>query len=149
MGTMRNATEINTDEAIVAKSEDDAPRMTRGELATILRGGASALAKWSGTDGSDAFSEFKAATFTELKERGKERDSGKDIGIAVAAGEVVGEEELRKLEQEEEDAEKLLLAGREAVKTRVFEGVVHQQSNLEIRDGELSPHPSLSYATVC
>jgi SWI/SNF-related matrix-associated actin-dependent regulator of chromatin subfamily A member 5 len=126
----------------VDKTEDDAPRMTRGELASILRGGASALAKW-GTDGQDAFGEFRASTFEDLRERGKERDEKKEVGMLVEAGEVVGDEQRRALELEEEEAEKLLLAGREAVQARKFEGAMHKQSNAEIRNGQ-SPVPSIA-----
>lgn len=77
--------------------------MTRGELAGILRGGASALAKW-GTDGVskgitflpsyltcfsffpkvDPFIQFRDSTFTELMERGKLRDDTKEVGIKVS-----------------------------------------------------------------
>lgn len=115
---MHNATtDPVAEDAATEKTEDDAPRMTRGELASILRGGAGALAKWGG-DGQDAFTEFRDSTFADLRERGKERDEKKEVGIMVEAGEKVGEEQRRRLELEDEEAEKLLLAGREAVQAR-------------------------------
>lgn len=118
MGSMQNATdavaEVETD---TKATEDDAPKMTRGELASILRGGAGAL-KWSTSTGSDAFTEFRNMTFADITERGKVRDEKKDVGIMVGAGENVDPEDLKKLEEEEEEAERILLAGREAVQTR-------------------------------
>lgn len=119
MGSMHNATTdpVVDPDAVTDKAEDDAPRMTRGELASILRGGAGALAKWGG-DGQDAFTEFRDSTFADLRERGKERDEKKEVGIMVEAGEKVNEEQRRQLELEDEEAEKLLLAGREAVQAR-------------------------------
>jgi SWI/SNF-related matrix-associated actin-dependent regulator of chromatin subfamily A member 5 len=118
MGTMRNATSTDPTEADDAdKTEDDAPRMTRGELASILRGGTSALAKW-GTDGTDAFTQFRESTFEDLREKGRLRDEKKEVGIKVDLGESVDERSLKDLEREEEEAERLLLAGREAVQAR-------------------------------
>lgn len=162
MGSMRNNTSARSadEEAAAApadsleKSEDDAPRMTRGELAGILRGGASALAKW-GTEGEDPFHLFRDATFAESKERGRQRDEQKEVGIKKQVGEAISAEEKKKLEEEEEEAERLLLAGKEAVQARFvlgsqclrsgrsprtctcrkFEGAVHKQSNSDIRRG--------------
>lgn len=136
MGSMTNATEsqLEGDESL-EKTEDDAPRMTRGELASILRGGASALAKW-GEGGTDAFTQFKDMSFADIRERGKERDERKEVGIMIEAGETVGEDQLKQMELEEEEAEKLLLAGREAVQARKYEGTMHKQTNAEIRQGQ-------------
>lgn len=98
-----------------------------------MRGGASALAKW-GTDGSDPFAEFRSATFDELRERGKKRDEKKEVGIKLEIGDAVSEEQKRQLELEEEQAEKLLLQGREAVQARKFEGATYKATNIEIRN---------------
>lgn len=120
MGSMRNVTSLDpaeVPEATDKAAEDDAPRMTRGELASILRGGTSALAKW-GQDGTDAFSQFRESTFDDLREKGRQRDEKKEVGIKVGAGEQVEADELKELEREEEEAERLLLAGREAVQAR-------------------------------
>lgn len=121
MGTMHNATSVRPadDDASTGdqKAEDDAPRMTRGELASILRGGASALAKW-GSEGKDAFVEFRDSSFADLREKGRMRDEKKEVGIKIEAGENVDAEKRKQLELEEEEAEKLLLAGKEAVQAR-------------------------------
>ena len=146
----RPADELVTEPANeTEKTEDDAPKMTRGgeclavcpdsrrlrltpydstptELASILRGGASALARWGGEEGSDPFSDFRDATFAELRERGKERDEKKEVGIKLDIGEEVTEEQRRQMELEEEEAEKLLLQGREAVQARKFEGSTYK-----------------------
>ncbi|KAL8276276.1 hypothetical protein RQP46_011304 [Phenoliferia psychrophenolica] len=143
MGGMHNATstrpadeEVDGAPAVPEKSEDDAPRMTRGELAGILRGGASALAKWGSDGEKDPFYQFRDATFADLRERGRQRDEKKEVGIKVEVGEKITEEQKKQLEAEEEEAERLLLAGREAVQARNFEGAVHKnvkQSNSDIR----------------
>lgn len=121
MGSMKNNTQVDPEagaaETVADKTEDDAPRMTRGELASILRGGTSALAKW-GLDGTDAYTEFRDSTFADLREKGKLRDEKKEILIKVDLGETVDERSLKDLEKEEEEAERLLLAGREAVVAR-------------------------------
>lgn len=156
MGSMKNAADRPADEEVGAepaneteKTEDDAPRMTRGgeafaspgfpltfadpsrllrcaELASILRGGASALAKWGSEEGSDAFTEFREATFAELRERGKERDEKKEVGILADIGEQMTEEQRRQLQLEEEEAERLLLQGKEAVQSRKWEGASYK-----------------------
>lgn len=59
------------------------------------------------------------------------------MGIKADIGEELSEEEKRQLEKEEEEAEKLLLQGREAVQSRKFEGATYKASNAEIRNGEL------------
>ncbi|GAA5869471.1 hypothetical protein JCM16303_000482 [Sporobolomyces ruberrimus] len=141
MGSMRNRNEqeggIDGDVEGAGEKpskEDEAPKMTRGELAGILRGGAGALAKWSNTDGSDPFETFKASTFDEITERGKARDETKESGIKLelGLGEELTEEQKKKLEKEEEEAEALLLAGREAVQSRKFEGKMYT-ANTELQ----------------
>ncbi|GAA5946579.1 hypothetical protein JCM3765_000305 [Sporobolomyces pararoseus] len=138
MGSMRNLNEqaaaggeADGDEA--AQKEDEAPKMSRGELAGILRGGASALGRWSNDDGTDPFNSFKASTIVEIVERGKDRDENKEAGIKLELGENLSEEQKKKLEKEEEEAEALLLAGREAVQSRKFEGKMYGASNSDIR----------------
>lgn len=137
MGSMTNATSVQTEEVETGdKTEDDAPRMTRGELASILRGGAGALAKW-GTGSTDAFTQFKEMSFADLRERGKERDEKKEVGLMVEAGEQVREEQKKELEAEEEEQERLLLMGKEAVQARKYEGTMYKQTNADIRNGKV------------
>lgn len=50
------------------------------------------------------------------------------MGIKVDVGEKISEEERKQLEKEEEEAEKLLLSGREAVQARKFEGATYKAS---------------------
>lgn len=107
----------------------------RIELAGILRGGAGALAKWTTLDGKDPFESFKASTFGEIEQRGKVRDEKKEVGIQHDLGQELSEEQRRQLEKEEEEAEALLLAGREAVQSRKFEGKIYQASYADIRKG--------------
>ncbi|SCV74235.1 BQ2448_6667 [Microbotryum intermedium] len=139
MGSMKNAADRAADEELdgpineVEKTEDDAPRMTRGELAQILRGGASALARWSSVEGTDAFTEFKSLSFAELRARGKARDEKKEVGIKLEIGETITPEQKAQLEREEEEAERLLLQGKEAVQARKFEGSMYKATNAEIR----------------
>ncbi|KAI5479678.1 nucleosome remodeling complex ATPase subunit (Snf2h) [Pseudohyphozyma bogoriensis] len=135
MGSMRNATSSNgpEDEEVVQQREDDAPRMTRNELASILRGGASALGRW-GSDSGDAYAAFRDTSFADLRERGRQRDEQKEAGLKLEAGEAVDEATKKRLEEEEEEAERLLLEGKEAVQARKFEGAVHKQTNADIRN---------------
>ncbi|GAA6057817.1 hypothetical protein JCM3770_004290 [Rhodotorula araucariae] len=138
MGGMRNATERmeggdGDDGEAAAQNEDEVPRMTRSELISILRAGTGALAaKWDGAE-ADAFTSFRNATFSELCERGRQRDSDKDAEIKVELGEEVSEEERARLEREEEEAERALLDGREAIVARKFEGKTYAASNSDIR----------------
>ncbi|GAA6009228.1 hypothetical protein JCM11491_004237 [Sporobolomyces phaffii] len=142
MGAMRNVNEraraaadgglLTQDES--TQQQEEAPKMTRGELAGILRGGAGSLGRWTNSDGSDPFDTFKASTFDEIIERGKARDETKEVGIKLELGEVeLSQEQKMKLEREEEEAEALLLAGREAVRTRQFQGKLYTASNKDIR----------------
>ncbi|KAM0788448.1 hypothetical protein ACM66B_001582 [Microbotryomycetes sp. NB124-2] len=139
MGSMKNAADRPADEQIEEEAgpneqnEDDAPKMTRGELAGILRGGAGALARWESEDG-DAFTEFRNMSFDDLRERGRQRDERKEVGIKLEAGEPLSEEQRLQLEREEAEAEKLLLQGREAVQARKFEGATYKATNHEIRE---------------
>ncbi|KAK4058436.1 hypothetical protein OIO90_000595 [Microbotryomycetes sp. JL221] len=140
MGSMKNAADRPADEQIddeaaaeVEQNEDDAPKMTRGELAGILRGGAGALARWESEEG-DAFQEFKRMSFNDLRERGRQRDERKEFGIKLEAGEELTDEQRAQLEREEAEAEKMLLQGREAVQARKFEGATYKATNLEIRE---------------
>ncbi|KAK4051791.1 hypothetical protein OIV83_002495 [Microbotryomycetes sp. JL201] len=139
MGSMKNAADRPADEQVeedagaTEQNEDDAPKMTRGELAGILRGGAGALARWESEDG-DAFTEFKNMSFDDLRERGRQRDERKEVGIKLEAGEQLTEEQRQQLEREEAEAEKLLLQGREAVQARKFEGATYKATNHEIRE---------------
>ncbi|GAA5887357.1 hypothetical protein JCM6882_002504 [Rhodosporidiobolus microsporus] len=139
MSTMKNVTETNGDAGPaneLGQTEDDAPKMTRGELAAILRGGTGALAaRWETADGksTDAFSAFRAATFDEICERGRARDGNKDTGIKLEMGEEVSAEEEARRQREEEEAEKTLLAGREAVQSRKFGGKMYTATNTDIR----------------
>lgn len=96
-----------------------------------MRGGAGALAKW---EGSDPFAEFRSASFEELRDRGKQRDEKKEAGIKVELGDEVGEEQKLAIQREEEQAEQLLLQGREAVQARKFEGATYKATNIEIRN---------------
>ncbi|GAA5963892.1 hypothetical protein JCM21900_003969 [Sporobolomyces salmonicolor] len=161
MGQMKNLNERPADELVdpsneTAQTEDEAPKMTRGELAGILRGGAGALAKWTSIDGTgdDVFEAFRAATFSELCARGKQRDETKEAGIKIelGMGEAVSEEERRRLEEEEEEAERLLLQGREVVQSRKFEGTLYKASNAEIRrewqESQAKQNRALSSRTV-
>ncbi|BGP46565.1 hypothetical protein JCM10450v2_002412 [Rhodotorula kratochvilovae] len=137
MGGMRNATErtegAGDDGEAAPQNEDEVPRMTRGELVSILRAGTGALAaKWDDAAG-DAFNSFRNATFSELCDRGRQRDSDKDAGIELELGEEVSEEERARLEREEEEAERALLDGREAIVSRKFEGKTYTASNADIR----------------
>ncbi|BGP01284.1 hypothetical protein NBRC10513v2_002236 [Rhodotorula toruloides] len=135
MDGMRNVSDAPTDEAVneTSQTEDDAPRMSRGELAAILKGGTGALAaKWDTTSG-DAFDAFRAASFDELCERGRQRDEDKEVSIKIDLGEQVSEEEMERRRKEEEDAERALLEGKEAVTSRKFEGKLYAASNDEIR----------------
>lgn len=89
------------------------------------------MAKW---EGSDPFAEFRAASFEELRERGKKRDEKKEVGIKIELGDEVTEEQKLALQREEEQAEQLLLQGREAVQARKFEGATYKATNIEIRN---------------
>lgn len=89
------------------------------------------MAKW---EGSDPFAEFRAASFEELRERGKKRDEKKEVGIKIELGDDVTEEQKLALQREEEQAEQLLLQGREAVQARKFEGATYKATNIEIRN---------------
>jgi SWI/SNF-related matrix-associated actin-dependent regulator of chromatin subfamily A member 5 len=105
------------------------------ELAAILKGGTGALAaKWDTTSG-DAFDAFRAASFDELCERGRQRDEDKEVSIKIDLGEQVSEEDMERRRKEAEDAERALLEGKEAVTSRKFEGKLYAASNDEIRKG--------------
>lgn len=137
MGSMQNTTSVqvapdpDADIGAPDKSEDDAPRMTRNELASILRGGAGALAKWGEEDGKDAYTEFRDTSFDDLRARGMERDEKKETGIKIEAGEKVTEEQRLQLEKEEDEAERLLLAGKEAVQSRYVYPLCFSKSSLD------------------
>lgn len=164
MDGMRNVSDAPTDEAVneTSQTEDDAPRMTRGgapdldlisnparltdfafaELAAILKGGTGALAaKWDTASG-DAFDAFRVASFDELCERGRRRDEDKEVSIKIDLGEQVSEEEMERRRKEEEDAERALLEGKEAVTSRKFEGKLYAASNDEIRKGTFAASSS-------
>ncbi|GAA5924215.1 hypothetical protein JCM10213_004524 [Rhodosporidiobolus nylandii] len=138
MDSMRNATEGGTDATneLDQTADEEAPKMSRGELAAILRGGTGALAaRWEteGGGSTDAFTAFRAATFSDICERGRKRDENKDVAIKLDLGEEVSEEELERRRKEEEEAERLLLEGREAVQSRKFGGKLYTASNADIR----------------
>ncbi|GAA5858503.1 hypothetical protein JCM8547_007336 [Rhodosporidiobolus lusitaniae] len=136
MSTMKNSTVEDTDASSggneIGQTEDDAPKMGRG---AILRGGTGALAaKWTSASGEtqDAFSAFRAASFEEIVERGRARYENRDVAIKLDLGEEVSEEEMEKRRKEDEEAERLLLEGREAVQPRKFEGKIYTATNADI-----------------
>ncbi|KAL8279227.1 hypothetical protein RQP46_008264 [Phenoliferia psychrophenolica] len=132
--TAQNGNRVDRDEDDAVDSEK-APKMSRSELTSILRGGTGAIAKW-GTDGANGFAEFRDASLADLLARGKERDNKKEVEIQVDAGEEVDPERRRQLAQEaDEEEERLLLAGKELVRSREFEGKTwHKSTNAEIRE---------------
>ncbi|GAA5916112.1 hypothetical protein JCM8208_000393 [Rhodotorula glutinis] len=138
MGGMRDATAQLTNDDDVAdasnKNEDDAPRLTRGELVSMLRAGAGAVADESlDKDGNDAFTAFRKASFADLCQRGRERDMDKDLGVKAELGEAISVEEHERLAREEEEEERRLLAGRELISSRKWEGKTYSASNTDIR----------------
>ncbi|GAA5946244.1 hypothetical protein JCM3775_004538 [Rhodotorula graminis] len=138
MGGMRNATERFDDEEDMVdatnKNEDDAPRLTRGELISMLRAGAGAAADEShDKNGNDAFTAFRKASFADLCQRGRERDMAKDLGVKAELGEAISVEERERLAREEEEEERRLLAGRELISSRKWEGKTYTATNTDIR----------------
>lgn len=157
MGSMRDPTQdkdLEQEDVGAAQNDDEAPRMTRGgaavpavcnsqsaddrkyaELVSILRAGTGALAaKWD-DEGGDPFTAFRKTSFANLCERGRKRDEDKDAGIKRELGESITEEERARLEEEEREAEEALLAGREAISSRKFEGKLYTATNADIRKG--------------
>ncbi|GJN87261.1 hypothetical protein Rhopal_000209-T1 [Rhodotorula paludigena] len=136
MGSMRDPTQdkdLEQEDVGAAQNDDEAPRMTRGELVSILRAGTGALAaKWDKEDG-DPFTAFRDTSFADLCERGRKRDEDKDAGLKRELGESITEEERARLEEEEREAEEALLAGREAISSRKFEGKLYTATNADIR----------------
>lgn len=140
MGSMQNTTQTEVDGDSLADSKDEQPqKLAQGELIAIHRGGAGAIAKW-GEDGvTDPFVEFRAASIEELLTRGKQLDEAKEIEVQVEVGENIDPAARRQMELDaEEEEERLLLAGKEVVKSREFEGRTYHRSNIDIRDDRSS-----------
>lgn len=109
---------------------ETAPKMGRGDLAAILRGGSGAITKW-GTGDVDPYVEFRKTSIEELLARGKELDELKEVEIKIGVGGSEEVDEATKHEHElaaAEEEERVLLAGREMVQSRVFEGKTYERS---------------------
>lgn len=78
---------------------------------------------------TDPFVEFRAASIEELLTRGKQLDEAKEIEVQVEVGENIDPAARRQMELDaEEEEERLLLAGKEVVKSREFEGRTYHRS---------------------